>query len=299
MVATVGLNVLNILFNYILIFGKFGFPALGIKGAALGTVLAQGLGTVFLVSYVLVSPNVKPYGCLKFKRLRSNIVTDILRSAGPVIIQLGIALLIFLYYETLIANIGTLYLAATHIVFTVFVLKRTLVGGFAEGGSILVGNSLGEGDKQEAVRYAYACEFILIAIGVALFAFILIFAEQIVSIFNPEAELVEVGSNALRFFAFFILIEALGFPFEVIFTHNGWGRFVLISEVVTAVVFIVGLTLLLTRMYDLGIYGAWSAFATYLVCHSLFMFAGFFSKKWLNTHVDSEWIEPVRHAYPH
>jgi len=297
MVATIGLNLLNILFNYIFIFGKFGFPALGIMGAALGTVLAQSLGTFFLVGYVLLSRHVRPYHCLKFKKLRLNIITDILRSAGPIIIQLGIALLIFLYYESVIANIDILYLAATHIVFTVFVLKRTMVGGFAEGGSILVGNALGEGQKKEAVRYAYASEIIAIVIGVVLFALILFFAEDMVRVFNAEAELVDVGSKALRFFAVFFLIEAVGFPFEVIFTHNGWGRFVLFSEVITNVVFIIGFTLLLTRVFDMGVYGAWSAFALYLVFHSLFMFAGFFSRRWTETQVDSDWMEPVRPIY--
>ncbi len=297
MVATIGLNLLNILFNYILIFGKFGFPALGIMGAALGTVLAQTLGTVFLVGYVLLSKKVKVYDGLKFKKLRWNIITDILRSAGPIIIQLTIALLIFLYYQSVIANIGTLYLAATHIIFTVFVLKRTMVGGFAEGGSILVGNALGEGEKKEAVRYAYASEFIAVVIGLVLFTFILIFAEDIVRVFNPDVELVEITSKALRFFAIFFLIEAVGFPFEVIFTHNGWGRFVLFSEVITNVVFIIGFTLLLTRVFDMGVYGAWSAFALYLVFHSLFMFAGFFSRRWTETQVDSDWMEPVRPVY--
>ena len=297
MVATIGLNCLNILFNYILIFGKFGFPVLGIMGAALGTVLAQGLGTVFLVGYLLLSQNVKSYGCFKFRNLRWHICADLLRSTSPIIMQLGIALLLFLYYETIVANIGTIYLAATHIVFTVFVLKRAILGGFAEGGSILVGNALGEGQKNEAVHYAYAAEYIAIVIGILLFAAILFFAEDIVRIFNPEPGLVAIGSDALRFFALFILIEAVGFPFEVIFTHNGWGRFVLFSEITTNLTFVVGLTLLLTRVFDKGIYGAWSAFAVYLVFHSLFMFAGFFSKRWLNTQVDSEWGEPVLPVY--
>jgi putative MATE family efflux protein len=296
MVAVISLNGLNIFFNYILIFGKFGFPALGIMGAALGTLLAQGLGTVFLVGYILLSQNVKSYGCLKFKNLRWHIFTDLLRSTSPIIMQLSIALLLFLYYETIVANIGTLYLAATHIVFTVFVLKRAILGGFAEGGSILVGNALGEGQKREAVLYAYAAEYIAIVIGILLFAAILFFAEDIVRIFNPEPGLVEIGSDALRFFALFILIEAVGFPFEVIFTHNGWGRFVLFTELTTNSAFVVGLTLLLTKVFGMGIYGAWSAFAVYLVFHSLFMFAGFFSKRWLKTQVDSELmkVEPAR-----
>ena len=298
MVATIGLNVLNILFNYILIFGKFGFPVLGIMGAALGTVLAQGLGTVFLVGYLLVSQNVKSYGCFKFRNLRWHIFTDLFRSTSPIIMQLGIALLLFLYYETIVANIGTIYLAATHIVFTVFVLKRAILGGFAEGGSILVGNALGQGQKKEAVHYAYAAEYIAIVIGILLFAAILFFAEDIVRIFNPEPGLVEIGSDALRFFALFILIEAVGFPFEVIFTHNGWGRFVLVSEVITNGVCIIGCTLLFTRVFDFGIYGAWSAFALYLVGHSLFMFAGFFSRKWTQTQVDHEWLETPQPVYP-
>ncbi len=297
MVATIGLNVLNIIFNYVLIFGKFGFPALGIMGAALGTVAAQGLGTLFFIGYLLLSPATRPYGCMRFKSFQGKIFLDILRSAGPIITQLSIALLIFLYYESMIANIDTLFLAATHIVFTVFVLKRTIVGGFAEGGSILVGNSLGEGERREAVRYAYASEFIAILIGLVLFAGILVFSEQIVGLFNSDAELAAVGSPALRFFALFFFIEAVGFPFEVIFTHNGWGRFVLISEVVTTVVCIIGCTLLFTRVFDFGIYGAWSAFALYLVGHSLFMFCGFFSKKWINTQVDREWLDAARPVY--
>jgi len=291
MVATIGLNVLNILFNYILIFGKFGFPALGIVGAALGTVLAQGLGTLFMVIYILLAPSIKVYGCLQFRSLRLAIFIDLFRSTGPIRFQLSIALFLFLYYETIVANIGTLYLAATHIVFTVFVLKRAILGGFAEGGSILVGNALGEGAKKEAVRFAYATELMAIIIGAALFVFIWLFPDNIVRIFNSETELVGVGSDALRFFAVFIFFEAIGFPFEVLFTHNGWGRFVLVSEIITNLTFVVGLTLLLTRGFGFGIYGAWSAFAVYLVFHSLFMFGGFFSRRWLKTEVDSEWLE--------
>jgi len=298
MVATIGLNVLNILFNYILIFGKFGFPALGIMGAALGTVVAQSLGAFFLIGYILLSKETRPYGCMRFNSFSAKIIKDVLRSAGPIIIQLSIALLIFLYYETIIANIGTLFLAATHIVFTVFVLKRTIVGGFAEGGSILVGNSLGEGQRREAVRYAYASEFIAILIGIVLFCGILIFAEQIVSLFNSDPELADVGSKALRFFALFFFIEAVGFPFEVIFTHNGWSRYVLISEVITNVVCIVGCTFLFTRVFDFGIYGAWSAFALYLVGHAVFMFSGFFSRKWTQTQVDHEWLDTPQPVYP-
>ncbi len=293
MIATVGLNVLNIGFNYMLIFGKFGFPALGIRGAALGTVIAQALGTLYLVAFVLFSSQTKDYQCLRFLRFQSNLSKEVSKAASPIVIQLAVALSIFLYYESVIANIGTIYLAVTHIVFTTFLLTRTMVGGFAEGGSILVGNSLGRGEKKEAVRYAYASELIAIFMASILLFAILLFPESIVKIFTNEVDTVKIGANALRFLAIFIFIEAIGFPFEIIFTHNGWGKYALFSEITTNVVFIVGATLLFTRAMNLGIYGAWSAFALYLVFHSGFMVAGFFSKRWLDIQIESQTVEQL------
>ena len=243
MVATVGVNVLNIIFNYILIFGKFGMPVMGIKGAAIGTVLAQSLGAVFLLAYVIFSRKLRGYRCCRFRRLHWRLMKDIVVVSSPMIAQLGVSLCIFLYYESIIAGIGTVYLAVTHIVLTVFVLNRSLVEGFAEGGSILIGNHLGRGDRKEALQYAYAAECIALFLGTVLLIMVLMFPEIIVSVFNKEPETVAAGVKALRFAAGFLFISTIGFPLEVIFTHNGWGRYALVAEFFPIVIFTLGLTL--------------------------------------------------------
>lgn len=281
MTATIGLNLLNIVFNYILIFGKIGFPALGIEGAALGTVLAQVIGAVYLIVYVVISRRLKPYQCFRAIRFDLDIFKALVKAGTPITAQLFIFFGVFLYYETLIANLGTIYLAAIHIVFTVFLLKRTIVGGFAEGGSILVGNNLGRADRDEAVRYAFAAEWIGIAIGTILFILILFFPENIVSVFNSEAQTIAAGADALRFFAVFMLIDIIGYPFEVIFTHNGWGRFVFFAEAATLMVFLLVLPHILLKVLGMGIYAAWAAFAMQIVFFTAILIAGFFSKKWL------------------
>jgi putative MATE family efflux protein len=285
MIATIGLNVLNIGFNYILIFGKFGCPALGIKGAALGTVLAQGLGTIYLVAYVMISKNLRQYKCFFIKGFNPKVLKTLIKAGTPITGQLVVVFVIYLYYETLIANLGTVYLAATHIVFTVFLLKRCIVGGFAEGGSILVGNNLGRKNRDEAVRYAFAAEGIGIAIGFFLFMLIIIFPEKIVSVFNNETQTIAVGTDALRFFAVFMLIDVIGYPFEVIFTHNGWSRFVFFAGISTHLVFLLGLSLIFLNVFGMGIYAAWSAFAIQIVVYMAILTAGFFSKKWLYVEV--------------
>ncbi len=281
MIATIGWNVSNIFFNYILIFGKFGCPALGIQGAAIGTVLAQTLGTIYLVAYVLISKKIRPFRCFKFNRFDPAVFKALLRAGTPITGQLVVVFVIYLYYETLIANLGTVYLAATHIVFMVFLLKRGIVGGFAEGGSILVGNNLGRKNKDEAVKNAFAAEWISVGIGIVLFSLILIFPEQIVRIFNTESNTVAVSTDALRFFAFFMLIDVIGYPFEVIFTHNGWAKFVFYAGAGTHLIFLFGLPLILLNYFGLGIYAAWSAFGLQIVLYTAILFMGFFSKKWL------------------
>jgi putative MATE family efflux protein len=282
MIATIGINVLNIIFNYILIFGKFGCPALGMEGAAIGTVLSQVLGTIYLTSYVLLSKDLRQYNCFIIKGFNPQIIKGLLRAGLPITCQLVVVFVIYIYYETLIASIGTVYLAATHIVFTVFILKRAIVGGFAEGGSIFVGNNLGRGNRNEALKYAYAAELIGIAIGIVLFLLILVFPGRIVSVFNTEPQTIAVGTEALRFFAIFMLIDVIGYPFEVIFSHNGWSKFVFFAGAGTHFVFLLGISLLLLKFLGMGIYAAWSALAIQMVFYMAILGIGFFSKRWLD-----------------
>jgi putative MATE family efflux protein len=286
MVATVGLNILNILFNYVLIFGKFGFPALGIEGAAIGTVLAQSLGTAYIIGYVFVSKHTRVFWCFRFRGLRLNLIKDIFIASCPMIAQLGLVLAIIFYYETIIAGIGTIYLAVTHIIFTMFVLNRTLIGGFAEGGSILIGNYLGRGEHKEALQYAYATLHIALFFGVLLMVVLWVFPEAIVKIFNQEPETIALGAKGLRFFMVFVFINIIAFPFEIIFTHNGWGKFPLVTELFSIITFALGLTLLLTRYFNMGIYAAWLSLGLYMVCYSILLFGGFMSKRWLHITVE-------------
>jgi putative MATE family efflux protein len=282
MVASVSVNVLNIVFNYILIFGKFGIPAMGIEGAAIGTLSSQGLGAVSLLAYVVFSRKLRGYRCCRFRTIQWRLIKDIFQVASPMIVQLGVSLGIFLYYESIIAGIGTVYLAVTHIVLTVFVLNRSLVEGFAEGGAVLIGNHLGRGDRKEALQYAYATECIAVCVGGVLLILVLIFPVFIVNIFNSEQETVAIGVRALRFAAGFLFISAIGFPLEVIFTHNGWGRYALVAELFPIFIFTLGLTLLVVKYFHMGIYAAWLSLGLYMIAYSALLIGGFFSKKWLD-----------------
>jgi len=286
MAATILANGLNVLFNYTLIFGNFGFPVLGIGGAALGTLLAEAAMTALFVAYGQLAPSLRPYRLLRFAHIRRRTIADILRVMAPPAVQNTAALSIFLIYQTLIGRLGTEYLAVTGLLFSIFRINKTLVGGFAQGASILVGNSLGAGNRDYGRTVILAQECIALTIALAVVAVILGFPRGILALFSLETELVPLGLKALRFFALFFFIEVLGYSFEIIFSHNGWGKLVLFSEFTTNVVFILGLTVIAVWVLDLGIYGAWAGFASYQVAHAAILTAGFLSGRWKDVDVE-------------
>jgi multidrug resistance protein, MATE family len=288
MVSNIGGSLLNILFNYIFIFGKIGFPAFGIKGAAIGTVLAGSFQFLYLFSVIRFDRKLRPYKMLSFRTLELNMMKSMFRILLPLAIQNMFALAVFLIYESIIGYIGTVYLAATHVIFSIFRINKTLVGGFAQGSAILVGNALGAEDKEAAVNFVKGCQKIASFIGFFVVTSVLFFPETIMGIFVKDPQTIEIGTKALYFFAVFFFIEVMGYSFEIIFGGNGWGRYVLFSELVSNIVFIIGLTLILVYVFNKGIYGAWIGFALYQVFHALILFLGFLSKKWLHIEVEKK-----------
>lgn len=284
--ATILGNALNVVLNFTFIFGNFGAPALGIKGAAIGTLLAEAALTLLFVLYGKLSRKMRPYKLLRFAHVRRSTIADIIRVMIPPAVQNAGALSIFLTYQTLIGRLGTGYLAVTSLLFTMFRINKTLVGGFAQGASILVGNNLGAGEKEQSRRVFLAQETIALLIGVAIAVTLLSIPQFVLGLFSLEAQLLPLGIQALRFFTLFFFIEVLGYSFEIIFSHNGWGKLVLLSEFTTNIVFILGLTILAVWVLEWGIFGAWSGFALYQVAHSAILAAGFFSGRWKDVEVE-------------
>ena len=286
MISNIGGNILNISFNYIFIFGKLGFPALGIRGAALGTLLASSAQLLYLYARAFNPDRRKMYNYLHFRGISGRMLKDMARTALPVAIQNVIALAVFLVFEAMIGFIGTVYLAATHIIFSIFRINKTIIGGFARAGAILVGNSLGAGEPEKSVRIIQSCQIIASVFATLIVVSAYIWTEPLVGLFTGDPSTLTEGIRALTFFAPFFFIEVLGYSFETIFTGNGWGRFVLISEFTTNIVFILLSTFICTIVIGWGIYSAWISFALYQIFHALILTGGYLSRRWMTVEIE-------------
>ncbi len=146
--------VTNTVFNYLLIFGKFGFPALGVKGAALGTLIARIVEIVFIlyVVYSEVGPlSARPRELMDWDR---EFFGRYLRTVSPVIVNEGFWSLGQVLYSIAYASIGEEAAAAIQLTITIQNIFFVLIRGLANACAVMVGNKIGEGDKEESFNYA-------------------------------------------------------------------------------------------------------------------------------------------------
>lgn len=282
MTGIVTSNIFNVVLNAVFIFGLGPAPALGVRGAAIGTVAAHALNALILAAAVLTT-RIDRAIPLRPSRV---MVRRILEIGFPVAIQNAVAMAVILTYQWILGSIGAVFQAVTHVLFSTFRINKTLVGGFANGASILVGNALGRGEQDHARVVVRSQQMIAGAIGTVVFLFVSIFPHLVADLFSLTGEARTVLAEGLRFFAPFFLIEVLAYSLEIIFTHNGWGRFVLASEVTTNLLGILIVSSLAVFVFGWGHRGAWGGFALYQLTHALILYGGLRSGRWVEISVE-------------
>lgn len=183
MTTNITANIINVCLNYILINGKFGFPALGVKGAAIATACGTISASAICIAVVLQKGGYYHLNRPKFDRVTLDGLTKVGSSSmvESVCLRLG-----FLLLARLIAGIGTNAFAAYQIVCQVTGLSFTLGDGVATGGTSLVGQSLGAKRKDLAYAHAQVAYKIGIVVSLGLMLVIFIFARHIAQLFTTD-----------------------------------------------------------------------------------------------------------------
>ncbi|MCY6370130.1 MATE family efflux transporter [Clostridium ganghwense] len=188
------INVVNLSLDWILIFGRFGFPELGVKGAAIATSTAQITGFIFAIIYMLRKSKIKIR--IKYiKSLNKNKLKQLLKLAIPSSMQEGAFSISRLLNTFMIMHIGATAFAANQITTTIESVSFMPGWGFGVAATTLVGHKIGEKNYKKAKEYAFTCTF-LGALFMALCAlFFLVCPEFLIKLFitNTEKEVIRIG----------------------------------------------------------------------------------------------------------
>lgn len=198
MIGAIIVNTINLVGDYLLIFGKFGFPKMGVAGAALATALGQIIGFCYVIFVLFKGTGKEDYRLGKLRAINWDDFRQIWRFSLPAIIN---ELMISggrLIYSFMVIGIGTLSFAANQIAVTAESLSFMPNSGFAVAATTLVGQSLGAEDREEAEKYGWtSAALAAIVMGVTSIVF-LFFPRLMARLFTNEADTIDLAAKCIR-----------------------------------------------------------------------------------------------------
>jgi len=247
-------TVVNIILDPFLIFGIGPFPEMGVRGAALATVIAQVLGAGLSFYYIVARKSAYQ---VKLAHLRPSlpILCDIYRVGFPSMIMQTMESVIFALFNYVISGFGSLALAAVGIAIRIIDLAWMPMFGASHGLLPIVGFSFGAHLWKRLWRAVK-----LASVGLALLMGVVtvvleIFAPELIAIFNDDPELMAIAVPAMRIFLLTLVIAGPSILFITTFQGLSKGKDALILSLVRQFIFFVPLLFLLTRIW--GITGVW------------------------------------------
>ncbi len=187
----------NVILNYVLIFGKFGFPELGVRGAAIATLVSRVAELVFAVFYSWkVDKKVKIKLRVFFEKTEFKLVKDFVRTGFPVFLS-GAAWGVAMSVQTaILGHMGDTAVSANSIATTLFQIVTVFTYGSASASAVVIGKARGEGKKDKMKPYAQSMQIMFLIIGLITGLLIFVLKEPIVSLYDVTAE---SASMALSF----------------------------------------------------------------------------------------------------
>jgi putative MATE family efflux protein len=210
MISALAANTLNIVGDYILIFGKFGFPALGAKGAAIATAAAQAIGFFICLYYLIKGTDlmkIRRKNMFRFHKDSLKSLVDLSIPAGMKIFMDEGSRLVSSFW---IAQLGTVAFAANSLAVAAESISFMPGFGFAVAATTLVGQSLGAGEHEMALRIAKRCVFYASLLMGAVALMFFIFPISIMSIFSNNVETVDLAAICIKIAAFEQIPIAIG-----------------------------------------------------------------------------------------
>lgn len=197
-------NIINTVLDYLLIFGKLGFPQLGIKGAAIATAIS------YFVSFFIYL-----YAINRKVRLEANFetgyITRILSVSIPAGIERVFTYASFLFFVKLIADYGTYVLAGYQVGLRIEGLAFMPGFGFTIAAMTLVGQSLGAGSPQEAERLAWKTTKVASVFMGVMGVFMVAVPEYVAMVFTDSPDVVDEAAKYLRVVGLTQVPLAVGF----------------------------------------------------------------------------------------
>lgn len=273
-------NVVNIIFNYILINGKLGFPRLEVKGAAIATLL--GTIAACLISIITLF-NKEAFLSLRYKaswKITNTIIKPIMKVSGSAFVEQVFMRIGFMAYSVIVARLGEMPYATHLICMNILNLSFCFGDGFGIAASSLVGQNLGANRPDLSIIYGKTGQRLAFVVSTILFAVFIFGRSILVSLYSDTPEVIALGSIILIIIAFTTHFQTSQVIFSGCLRGAGDTVFVAMVSLISITIIRPTLTWILAFPMAFGLQGAWIALFIDQAFRFIANFIRFSSGKW-------------------
>src|ERR1051326_3733284 len=269
----------NIIFDYSFIFGHFGFPEMGLNGAAIASIIAEFTG-MFVIFLVIWRKGLsKRFSLFRHFHWNGPIIQQVLSISTPLIFQLAISLISWEFFYILIEHHGQEALAISNIMRNIFGLVGCINWAFAATTAAMVSNIIGQGKHDKVQSLILKVISITSAASLIVCIFLNLFPETLLLAFGQDESFNQHSIPVIRVVTFAMVLMSFSTVWLNAVTGTGNSRITFLIEVVTITLYSIYIWLVLEK-FSLSITYGWMSEWLYWI--SLFTFSWLYirSGKW-------------------
>ncbi len=284
LVVTVFLGIVNIILNYTLIFGKFGFPEMGIAGAGLASTIAEMAAFGLFLCYMFFDKNLRKYNLFKLPKVDLSIIKTQFRVSAPIVAQMVVSLGSWFMFFSIVENLGERELAASNVVRMVYLVLSIPCWGFSTGINTLVSNVIGQKRIDQVFPVINKTAWLCFLFTLTLTGLMLLFPDPIMSLFTPDVQVLATARPTLPILGLILLIFSAGSIYFNGLVGTGATQVSLYIQTVCAVFYLAYIYTVIEVLQG-GLKLAWSAEILYWLVMSAISLWYLYSKRWIGVRV--------------
>lgn len=259
MIINIVVNLLNVVGNYILIFGKFGMPALRITGAGLSTSLSHIIASIVLFIILLNKSHVIRLDISKGFKFNKPIIENLIRIGGPAALeQVGFRVGVLLFVR-IVSGLGTVVYATHQIALNILSLSFAPGQSFGIAASTLVGRSLGQEKIHRAEIFIKESNKLALISSIFFGLLFYFFGSTLTALYTDDSSVIKESITIMKIVALIQPFQASAFALSGGLRGAGDTVSTLIVTMIGVLIIRLGVAYILINIVGIGLTGAWIA----------------------------------------
>ena len=236
--STIIMAIVNIFLDYCMIFGNFGFPEMGIGGAALASFIAEVSAFIFFTLYSYITLKNKEFGMFKIHRLESELMGRILRISTPTMIQKLFSFSVWFIFFILIEKMGETATGISSITRSIYMILITPCFAFATTTNTVVSRILGEGHAEQVYSTIFKILKNCLLCTIPIVILVSIFPLQIVRLYTDDINFAHLVIPSIYIICSGTIFQGIGNAFFEAVSGTGNTSAALYLEAIILIIYI-------------------------------------------------------------